>query len=119
MSTKPIPENAAFAIGQMRKYAKLSHDAQMAATERRKDHQTKVELQVYSGYRTALSGAVDTVADALVSSDPQYRLHVGNNQFYRDLTNMWASVAMVELKLMELDVQTPDSIRQAGAPRAE
>lgn len=119
MSTKPNPENAAFAIAKMRKYAKLANDSQQAASNRRSEVKERTRGEVLDGRRNSLGGSPDIIGDKLVISDPTYREHVANNQFYIDLTNMWSGVAMVELKLMELDVQTPDSIRDAHPARAQ
>lgn len=119
MSTKPNPKNAAFAIAKMRKYAKLADEAQQSAANRRSVVKEHTRGEVLDGYRTSLGGSPDIIGDKLVVTDPIYREHVANNQFYIDLTKMWSGVAMVELKLMELDVQTPDSIRDAHPARAE
>lgn len=111
-------ENVRYAVERMRDCARKAQIANENVVKRRDKVRAKVEQEVFQGKRTTLDRDLSTIQDTLAASDPLYRSHIADNNWYIQQTIMWATVAQVELELEKRD-QTARSLREAHPPRTE
>lgn len=114
----PLSPEAIFAITRMRQAARNADRARRAALRAKKESMAHTAMELRDGYRESLGGN-DTVAESLAAKDPDYRVAVSDNQWFISQANMWANVALIEMKLTEYDDDTRNRLLEADTSRAQ
>lgn len=115
-----LPNTVEHAIRWMRFFQRMEERTRSAVTERRHEI-TEAFKRAYIKTNRQTHGALNQTATQRANQDEVSKTMIGNEQFYRELTSMYANVVIAELAYEEARERDKESnrIRNASASRAE
>lgn len=114
-----LPLEATQALRWMRYFQRMEERTRIEVTERRQEI-TEAFKRAYIKTNRQTHGALNQTVAQRANQDEVSKTMVGNEQFYRELTQMYASVVIAELAYAEArEREQSNRVRDVGAPRAE
>jgi len=115
-----LPSEARVALRWMRHFQRLEEQTRTAVTDRRRDI-TEAYRQAYIKTNRQTHGSLNQTATQRANQDEVSKTMIGNEQFYRELANMYANIVTAELAYAEARERDEESnrIRNVGASRAQ